>query len=65
MKKETIWNIEDMLSIYENEKVDLQIDSKNIELKVMKPQILRKIKFKNERIKELKACIKWLKNQQD
>lgn len=65
MKKETIWNIEDMLSIYENEKLDLQIDSKNTELKQMKTQILSKIKFKNERIRELKACIKWLKMQKD
>ncbi|NML70003.1 hypothetical protein HHL23_09340 [Chryseobacterium sp. RP-3-3] len=63
MKNETIWNLEDMLSIYENEKLDLEIDSKNTELKGMRDQILKKIKFKAVKIKELKRCIKWIKNQ--
>lgn len=63
MKYKTIWNLEDILSFYENEKLDLEIDSKNTEMREFKEEILNKIKVKTTKIKELKYCIKWVKKQ--
>lgn len=62
MKEKTIFNILDLLEHYENRKIDLQSDYINRELRSHGNIIHERIKETQIKIKELKDCIKWLKN---
>lgn len=63
MKNETIWNIQDILDSHVNLKLDLQMDLKNSEFSYYQKSCIRSNIFQqNQKIKELKQCIKWLKS---